>query len=676
MLINLYSLPPLAASLVNLFLVGLVIGKGPKNRVNQVWAFLSLCLATWSFGTFMLYLSPSALTALVWLKFYNLGLVLIPATFVHFALVFSGAESKQVKRVAGLAYLFSFGFLLLSLTPFFNSGVQRYSWGFYPSPGSLNWIYDVFFLAAPIIVAKLMISDFMNSGPRKKNQYKYVFLAMIIAFGSSISNFLPIYGNKVYPLGHFGILLTGLIISFAIIKYQLMDISIIIRRSAVYSVLTALVTAAYVAVVFIIQSAFQGLTGYKSTLPVIVVAIVIAISFEPARRYVQVVIDKLFFRQKYEYQKVLKQASEALHAEVMPSDIGSVVLGTLASTMQVKSAWLMVYDSNASNYQVVTAINMVAHARQALRIDPDSALVRYLEKSTEPVWTEDLEANILRRGIDKELRGQFKKSGVTLICPLQGKSGLVGFMFLGEKKSGDAYNHNDIELIATLGKQAGVSIENSRLFDELQASYLNTVKSLVAALEAKDEYTKGHSERVAGYAHAIALEMKLPEKEARLLYEVSLLHDVGKIGVSEQILNKKGKLSKAEFQHIQSHTIIGEKILSNVGSIKDGLSAVRHHHERLNGDGYPDGLSEVSIPLNARILAVADSYDAMTTKRPYRNAMTKREAIQELKDCSGQQFDTKVVRAFISVIMQSQEPYQGQSTLPLGRTTRHHLKTA
>jgi HD-GYP domain-containing protein (c-di-GMP phosphodiesterase class II) len=126
---------------------------------------------------------------------------------------------------------------------------------------------------------------------------------------------------------------------------------------------------------------------------------------------------------------------------------------------------------------------------------------------------------------------------------------------------------------------------------------------------------------------------------------------VGKIGVSEQILNKKSKLTSAEFAHIQSHTITGEKILSTIESIRDGLSTVRHHHERLNGDGYPDGLSEVNIPLAARILAVADAYDAMTTKRPYRNAMTNREAIEELKSHAGKQFDPRVVRAFLAVVI-------------------------
>ena len=214
------------------------------------------------------------------------------------------------------------------------------------------------------------------------------------------------------------------------------------------------------------------------------------------------------------------------------------------------------------------------------------------------------------------------------------------------------------------------------MYEDLQVSYLNTVKSLVAALEAKDEYTKGHSERVAGYARAIAIEMNLNDKEAQLLYEVSLLHDVGKIGVSEQVLNKKSKLSKAELAHIQSHTITGEKILSSVESIREGLSAVRHHHEQLNGKGYPDGLSEVSIPLNARILAVADAYDAMTTKRSYRNAMTNREAIEELKDHAGQQFDPKVVRAFISYIVKKDRFARIGLTSLSKRNGKNHLRSA
>jgi HD-GYP domain-containing protein (c-di-GMP phosphodiesterase class II) len=311
----------------------------------------------------------------------------------------------------------------------------------------------------------------------------------------------------------------------------------------------------------------------------------------------------------------------------------------------------MSYDRQSDRFLVVSANGLSAETQVTLIIESDSQLVEYMNQHMKTVWFNESKEFILRRKVDRKTRRYLESLGLSIICPIHGKSGLLGLLFLGDKKSGEIYTYNDAELLDTICSQAAFSIENTKLYGDLQASYLSTVRSLVTALEAKDDYTKGHSERVANYAKAIAVEMKLSNKNVQLLYEVSLLHDVGKIGVSEQILNKKTKLSAREFEHIQSHTITGEKILSTVESIREGLSAVRHHHERLNGDGYPDGLSESNIPLPARILAVADAYDAMTTKRPYRNAMTPKEAVDELKQHSCQQFDPAVVRAFISVLL-------------------------
>ncbi len=672
---NIYNFSPLAASLVNLFLGGLVIGKRPRNQLNQVWAFLSLCLAVWSFGTFMLYLSPSEEVALSWLKFYNVGLALIPATFINFSLVFAGASKKKINTVCGIAYCISGFFILLSFTPLFNSSVQHYSWGYYPRPGSLNFLYDVFFLSAPFAVARILVTDYRKSGPRKRNQYRYIFVAMAIAFGSSVTNFLPIYGGKNYPLGHFGILLTGLIISFAIIKYQLMDISIIIRKSAVYSLLTAIVTAAYVAIVFIVQQSFQGFTGYRSTLPVIIVASIVAISFEPVRHYVQVIVDKIFFRKKYEYQQVTQEATDKIRQEVSPIGISRVLINSLVGSLNLTRGCVMVYERQSHVYVLAGSNGMPAELAVTFTLSRDDKLVEILQNHDKIILLDDPDEAILRRKVDKDIRKRFEDLGISTICPMRGKSNMVGILLLGEKKSGDLYKLDDAELVNMLATQAAISIENSRLYDELQASYLSTIKSLVSALEAKDVYTKGHSERVADYARNIASQLGMSDNECQLLYEVSLLHDVGKIGVSEHILNKKSSLSPHEFSQIQAHTIIGERILSTVESVKDGLSAVRHHHEKLNGDGYPDGLSEMTIPLPARILAVADAYDAMTTKRPYRKAMTPREALEELKRHAGQQFDPKVVRAFIATII-SEKSRHSKAFRLLRNNSRVPLKSA
>ncbi|GAB4280869.1 MAG: HD-GYP domain-containing protein [Coriobacteriia bacterium] len=182
-------------------------------------------------------------------------------------------------------------------------------------------------------------------------------------------------------------------------------------------------------------------------------------------------------------------------------------------------------------------------------------------------------------------------------------------------------------------------------------AYADTVKGLVAVLEAKDKYTKGHSERVAHYATMTAKYLELDEETVSRIELAALLHDFGKIGIDSKVLRKDGRLSEEEIDAIRRHPTIATDILSDIPFLAPVLPAIHHHHERLDGAGYTEGLSGRDIPLEARILAVADAYDAMTTERPYRVRADESEAIAELRSCCGTQFDPEVVSAFERVLL-------------------------
>jgi putative nucleotidyltransferase with HDIG domain len=189
--------------------------------------------------------------------------------------------------------------------------------------------------------------------------------------------------------------------------------------------------------------------------------------------------------------------------------------------------------------------------------------------------------------------------------------------------------------------------ELSQEKQKLQRYYIETIKSLIRALEAKDYYTSGHSERVAHYATLIAKHLSLANEDVKLLEEVTALHDIGKMGIPEEILDKKGPLTEEEQKIIRKHPAVGEEILKPIEFLKPGLSAVSDHHERQDGSGYPRGLKAEQISLFAAIAAVADSFDAMTSDRPYRKALSQEEAISVLEKNKGKQFDIRVVDAFI-----------------------------
>lgn len=188
--------------------------------------------------------------------------------------------------------------------------------------------------------------------------------------------------------------------------------------------------------------------------------------------------------------------------------------------------------------------------------------------------------------------------------------------------------------------------EVSKTLSELRATYDATITALSAALDSRDSETEGHSQRVAGYAAAIGRQMGLSELKMKDLISGALLHDVGKIGVPDAILRKPGPLADKEWLVMRTHPQLGYKMLSHIEFLKGALPVVLHHHERYDGGGYPTGLRGKDIPLGARIFAVADTYDAMTSDRPYRNACCHEEAVEELLRCSGVQFDPEVVEAF------------------------------
>ena len=193
------------------------------------------------------------------------------------------------------------------------------------------------------------------------------------------------------------------------------------------------------------------------------------------------------------------------------------------------------------------------------------------------------------------------------------------------------------------------------LYTKMRKVYLDTIKALAAAIDAKDPYTKGHSERVAQIAVLLAQELNLSDLDIENIEYTALLHDIGKIGIEDRILGKSSKLSNEEFKKIKEHPIVGAKIIEPVDFLKNSYKTIYHHHEKYNGGGYPDGLKEKDIPLCARIIAVADAYDAMGSDRPYRKKLSKEKILKEFTEQSGKQFDPQIVTALMLILKKERE---------------------
>jgi len=205
----------------------------------------------------------------------------------------------------------------------------------------------------------------------------------------------------------------------------------------------------------------------------------------------------------------------------------------------------------------------------------------------------------------------------------------------------------DVKLISALANHVAIAIRNARLLGEVRSLFLNLVKSLISIVEAKHKYTRGHSERVNKISCFLGRQLGLRKHAREVLHWASLFHDIGKISVPDAILNKPGRLTEDEFDAVKQHPVVGYNVLSHIEQLREALPGIRHHHERMDGSGYPDGLRADEIPLAAKIIAVADVYDALTSSRSYRPAMSISEALDIMREGEQAHFDSRVLKMFL-----------------------------
>ncbi|MFQ5881703.1 MAG: HD domain-containing phosphohydrolase [Candidatus Methylomirabilales bacterium] len=235
-----------------------------------------------------------------------------------------------------------------------------------------------------------------------------------------------------------------------------------------------------------------------------------------------------------------------------------------------------------------------------------------------------------------------------MICvPVKSRERIVGVLQAINRLNGHPFNAEDQRLFESLARQVGIAIENARLYEEVKGTFLSTAATLADAIEKRDPYTGGHVRRVVGICLAIGEMLRLSPEEIETLELAAILHDVGKIGIRDGILQKRGPLTPEEEAHIREHPRLGAEILAHIKQLEGVIPVVRYHQERCDGLGYPEGLKREEIPLASRIIAVADAFDAMTTDRTYRPRFSDEAAAGEIQRCAGTQFDPKVVEAFM-----------------------------
>jgi len=302
-------------------------------------------------------------------------------------------------------------------------------------------------------------------------------------------------------------------------------------------------------------------------------------------------------------------------------------------------------DAHNGNAVEVTARGVSAADAKRL-VDFRAGLGAYLLRSPHPVL---LEADCVPPDLRVEAEA-LHEAGFAVACPMACKGSPVGVALFGPRMAGGPLGPEDLLLLSAVCNFAGPALDSARLYTELQRTYLSTVRAFVSSLEAKDTYTRGHSERVADYTRVLGAALGLKRHDLDMVIFGAMLHDIGKIGVAEGILNKPGPLSPEEWRVVRSHPEMGARIVSHIEYLGPAVGPILHHHERIDGRGYPHGLAGEEIEFGARVVTVVDSFDAMTTHRPYRRAMEVGQAVRLLRVHAGRQFDAAVVDTFIDLL--------------------------
>ena len=307
---------------------------------------------------------------------------------------------------------------------------------------------------------------------------------------------------------------------------------------------------------------------------------------------------------------------------------------------------MLAVDDSQENLELIQALLSVAGYEVVTASNGEEALIVVEEESPDLILIDATMPKMNGFEVCTLLKSkeETRLLPVLLVTPVQETE----YKIRGFEAGVDDFVHRPINSVELLARVRSL-VRTKRLNDQL-VNVENIILALAAAIEAKDPYTEGHVDRVASYALILGREIGLAPWELQLLRKAAILHDVGKIGVNESVLLKPGPLSADEFNHMKSHTVIGERICKPLQQDRLILEVIRHHHERYDGKGYPDGLAGEDIPIAARIMAVVDAYDALTSDRPYRKRLSQEQAVQILKQEAGKQFDPKIAMAFVSML--------------------------
>ncbi len=562
------SFHALASLIISLSSIGLglfVYLNGRNKAANITLALYAASVAAWSFGQFMTEIVPDYGSALFWARFHLAGAIFIPVFFIHFVESFL---NRRNNLVLASAYLLGSVIFATSFSPLFVASVSpKLGFRYFPDPGPAFLAYSAMFALLVLYGFYQLVRAYRASAGQAKNQIMWVLLASIIGFAGGSMMFLPVYNIRIYPVGYYLVPLYILIAIYAFMKHKLLDISIVIRKGLVYSILTLSITAVYVLLILFLKEAFQMVIGSSSlvAMPALVLALVLFLN--PFKEKVQRSIDIVFFKSRYDYQKTLKMLSSAIREMTGLDEIISAVIDSIKGTVEEGKASLYILDKKNGSY--------VLRGGRGPAVLDAAGLKEFTADSTR--------------------------------IPMIVKNNAVGAMVLGEKLSGDSYADEEIDLLSTIGNQMAGSIENAMLYEDMmetqkhlyQADKLATLGTLAASLAHE---IKNPIASVKGFAQVLPQAVENRDLEAIADFSSVVPKQLDRINELVEKLLKLSKPSKPELKDVAVNDVLDDVIkLIAKQCLKQGIKIVKEYDVDIIIHGDPNQLMQsfLNIAINA-----------------------------------------------------------------------------
>ncbi|NIM02938.1 GAF domain-containing protein [bacterium] len=477
---SLNTLPVIISAVGNLALGLFVYTRNKKNELYRAFLFLCLILTVWNINILGLIIAPTKVFAWYWAKIFAIGLVLVPPAALRLILAFTEYRGKFEKQMLYVSYGFALFFSILNLSGLFVSEFFKVGNQYFPRAGLMFQLYILNFI---LFIGYSMLLVFRKYNQTisgiKRNQISYFLMAALFTALVGSTNFLPSFEVKIYPLGNMATIIFTSIVAYAIVKHRLMDIEVVIRKSVVYASLTVSITAIYAVIVGVFHGVF-GIARFAqgSLLVNALAAMIIALSFQPLRNRIQRTVDKLFFKDKYDYHKTLKDFSGAMTSILSLDRLLNLIVNKVTEVIHIGRGCLMLWDEETEQFRIKAGQGLRKESFDKIYFTKSNYLVDWLEREKRIFNREEVELfheGKESSGMHSEQQKEFnetldklKELGSMLCIPLMVKGRLIGIFSLDTKMSGEKFTTEDLELLSTVANQAAIAMENAKLYEEMR----------------------------------------------------------------------------------------------------------------------------------------------------------------------------------------------------------------